>query len=52
MHKDFKKLVELMEGLGWDYDRMSSSGQQTYDKMVVTVNRLIDQLNKQGKEQG
>ena len=24
---------ELVEELGWDYDRMSQSGQETYDKL-------------------
>jgi len=54
MNKDLNKLVKLIEDLGWDYDRMSSSGQQTYDKMVATFNKLIDQLNKtaNGKAKG
>jgi hypothetical protein len=26
-------IKELIEDLGWDYDRMSSSGQETYDKL-------------------
>jgi hypothetical protein len=26
-------IKELVEDLGWDYDRMSSSGQETYDKL-------------------
>ena len=25
------KLLQLVADLGWDYDRMSSSGQKTYD---------------------
>ena len=49
MHKDFSKLVTLIEDLGWDYDRMSSSGQPTYDKIVVTLNKLIDQMNRKAK---
>ena len=43
--KDFKELVvaanaankelkELVDDLYWDYDRMSSSGQETLDKMA------------------
>jgi hypothetical protein len=34
---NFKKLikytVEDLTDLGWDYDRMSTSGQQTYDRL-------------------
>jgi len=26
-------IKDLIEDLGWDYDRMSSSGQETYDKL-------------------
>ncbi len=26
-------IEELVGDLGWDYDRMSSSGQETYDKL-------------------
>ena len=26
-------IKDLIEDLGWEYDRMSSSGQQTYDKL-------------------
>jgi hypothetical protein len=26
-------IKELVEDLGWDYDRMSSSGKETYDKL-------------------
>jgi len=26
-------IKDLVEDLGWDYDRMSSSGQETYDKL-------------------
>ena len=28
-----EKLIPLIAYLGWDYDRMSSSGQETYDKI-------------------
>ena len=33
-----KKLLDLIDDLGWDYDRMSRSGQDTYSKMI----RLLD----------
>jgi hypothetical protein len=26
-------IKELIEDLAWEYDRMSSSGQETYDKL-------------------
>jgi hypothetical protein len=26
-------IKDLVEDLGWDYERMSSSGQETYDKL-------------------
>lgn len=31
--KAIEKLSELIEDLGWDYDRMSSSGQETYEQI-------------------
>jgi len=27
------ELLKLIEDMGWDYDRFSSSGQQTYDQI-------------------
>ena len=30
---DGQKLIKLIEDMGWDYDRFSSSGQETYDKL-------------------
>ena len=27
------EVLELIADLGWDYDRMSTSGQQTYDRL-------------------
>lgn len=27
------RLIKLVGDLGWDYDRMSSSGQDTYNKL-------------------
>ena len=36
-NKAFRLLVEYtikdLQDLGWDYDRMSTSGQQTYDRL-------------------
>ena len=28
------KMMELIDDLGWEYERMSSSGQETYDKLT------------------
>jgi hypothetical protein len=28
-----QKLIKLIGDLGWDYDRMSSSGQQVYNEL-------------------
>ena len=33
-------IEELVGDLGWDYDRMSSSGKETYDKLVNFVESL------------
>lgn len=43
MHEDevIQKLAELVENLGFDYDRMSQSGQATYDEICSLVNKLI-----------
>lgn len=35
------KLSELLEDLGFDYDRMSSSGQQTYDEIMSIMAKLV-----------
>ena len=32
-----KELKELVDDLYWDYDRMSSSGQETLDKIAKLV---------------
>lgn len=39
--KVIQKLSELIENLGFDYDRMSQSGQQTYDEICNLMNKLI-----------
>jgi len=31
-------IKDLIEDLGWEYDRMSSSGQETYDKLCELLN--------------
>lgn len=36
-----QKLSELINDLGFDYDRMSRAGQQTYDDICNLMNKLI-----------
>ncbi len=45
------KLIELIFDMQWDYDRMSSSGQQTLDKIYKILNTpeetvQIDEVTK------
>lgn len=35
-----EKLSELLEDLGFDYDRMSYSGKETYEEIMSLVARL------------
>lgn len=35
-----QKLSELLEDLGFDYDRFSNSGKQTYDEVMSLVAKL------------
>ena len=41
--KELREVLELIEDLGWDYDRMSSSGQETYDKICLKLGILDDE---------
>ena len=36
-----QKLSELIGDLGFDYERMSQSGQRTYDEICGLLNKLI-----------
>ena len=36
-----KEIIKLIKDLGWDYERFSSSGQKTYDKIIELI------INKQ-----
>ena len=41
-------LLKLIDDMGWDYDRFSSSGQETYDKIctiLATVKEVKDEKN-------
>jgi hypothetical protein len=31
--KQFEELLKLVDLMGWDYDRFSNSGKETYDKI-------------------
>ena len=33
------KLIDLADDLGWEYDRMSSSGQETLDKIYIVLGK-------------
>lgn len=35
--KEFEQIIEKVLDLGWDYDRMSSSGQQVYDEILTIL---------------
>jgi len=35
--RDMEKVKELVDLMYWDYDRMSSSGQETLDKLADVV---------------
>ena len=39
-----KKIIEMILDLGWEFDRMSSSGQETYNKLCSMLN--IEQIEK------
>ena len=43
MHDDklLHELAQLIEDMGFDYDRLSQSGQETYDKICSVVNKLL-----------
>ena len=47
--KEGHKLLELINDMGWDYDRFSSSGQEPYDKIstiLATVEEVKDGTTK------
>ena len=41
-----KEIVKLVKSLGWDYDRFSSSGKETYNKII---NLIIKQQEEERK---
>ena len=40
------RLLELINDMGWDYDRFSSSGQETYDKICVILGTVEEDENE------
>ena len=40
------RLLELINDMGWDYDRFSSSGQDTYDKICVILGTVEEDENE------
>jgi hypothetical protein len=51
-----KELIKLLDDLGWDYDRMSSSGQITMDKIwklvgLPTFSDVEENVEKKLKKQ-
>ena len=46
--KQGHELLSLINDMGWDYDRFSSSGQETYDKIctiLATIKEVKDETN-------
>ena len=35
--EEFDQIINKVLDLGWDYDRMSSSGQQVYDEILTIL---------------
>tara|TARA_E500000081_G_scaffold61560_1_gene63981 strand:- start:104 stop:277 length:174 start_codon:yes stop_codon:yes gene_type:complete len=49
MDKDIaalKKIIEDLNDLGFDYDRMSSSGQETYNRIQTQMKKLAPTLGE------
>lgn len=40
MDELIKELASLIEDMGWDYDRFSQAGQETYDKICTLLAKL------------
>ena len=38
----FQKLSQLIEDMGWDYDRFSESGKQTYNEICNLLAKLTN----------
>lgn len=40
--KLIQELAQLIEDMGWDYDRFSMSGKETYEKICLLINKLAN----------
>ena len=40
------KLLSLINDMGWDFDRFSSSGQETYDKICTIIGTVEEDENE------
>ena len=38
--KEWQKIIQCISDLQWDFDRMSSCGQKTYDSLLEMINKL------------
>ena len=38
--KEWQKIIQCISDLQWDFDRMSSCGQETYDSLLEMINKL------------
>ena len=38
--KEWQKIMQCISDLQWDFDRMSSCGQETYDLLLEMINKL------------
>ena len=49
MNEELKELIEKINDLGFDFDRMSNSGKETYneiqDKMHKLMPKIIEAIN-------
>ena len=50
--RDVREILKLVNELGWDYDRFSSSGQETYDKIsekIESIERGVGRWEERGQ---
>jgi hypothetical protein len=40
--KKVSKIIKMVDDLGWDYQRMSSSGQETYEELCLLLGLEFD----------
>ena len=46
-----KEVIKLIDDLGWEYDRMSSSGQESYDTLckkigLETIEQAMERIDE------